>query len=193
MGQPQIVTVEATRIVRETVVATPARPSEFTVSVTRGPALRVPRTMHTATPLPDGRILLVGGSQASDEHLALVEIFDPANGTFTPAAPLHTPRREHTATLLQDGRVLVVGGYSLPRQWLDDAEVYDPSADIWTVVPPLSSHGVQHTATLMRDGRVLVVGGCIGDSICTERVEIFDSRTGACWWRAAGTWLIALR
>jgi hypothetical protein len=140
--------------------------------------------------LSDGRILLVGGSQSPDEHLAQVEIFDPASGLITQVAPLHTSRHEHTATLLPDGRVLVVGGYSLPQQWLDDAEVYDPFADTWTVVPPLYSHGVSHTATLMADGRVLVIGGCIGDGVCTERVEIFNPQTNS-WAKARplGAWL----
>ena len=136
-----------------------------------------PRTLHTVTRLSDGKILIVGGSQAPDQHLASTEIFDPATGSISWAAPLHTARHGHTATLLIDGRVLVVGGYSLPEQWLDDAEVYDPSSNTWTVTPPIYSHGVSHSATLMDDGRVLVVGGCIGSGLCTNRVEIFTPAT----------------
>jgi hypothetical protein len=176
---PQIVVVEVTRIVRETVVVTPVPPSELKVKVTQGISLGIPRTWHTATRLNDGRILLVGGSNGMDEHYALVEIYDPASGLLTPAAPLHTPRHEHSATLLLDNRVLIVGGYNSWQQWLADAEVYDPRTDTWTVVPPIYPHGVGHTATLLRDGRVLVVGGCIGSSICTDRVEIFNPNTNS--------------
>lgn len=172
-------TVQVTRIVRQTVVVTPISPPKLTVDVRQGVALRVSRALHTATRLSDDRILLVGGSQGPDEFLAEAEIFDPRTGLTSWTASLHTPRHGHTATLLQDGRVLVVGGYNLPRQWLDDAEVYDPSSDTWTVVAPLYSHGVGHTATLMNDGRVLVVGGCIGSGVCTERVEIFDPQTNS--------------
>jgi N-acetylneuraminic acid mutarotase len=31
----------------------------------------------------------------------------------------------------------------------------------------------------MKDGRVLVVGGCIGNGVCTERVEIFNPQSNA--------------
>jgi N-acetylneuraminic acid mutarotase len=134
---------------------------------------------HTATSLADGRVLLVGGSQAVDDFLADVDIFNPATGQTSAAASLHRPRQAHSATLLQDGRVLVVGGYALPWQWLDDAEVYDPVQNTWTKAPPLYPHGVTHTATLMEDGRVLVVGGNIGSGLFTGRAEIFDPQTNA--------------
>ena len=192
--QPQIATVEVTRVVRETVdvtrivratvLVTPKPPLVLKVDVTQGFPLLISRALHTATRLTDGRVLLVGGSQAPDEHLAVVEIFNPVTGKTGWAAPLHTARHGHTATLLPDGRVLVVGGYNVPQGWLTDAEVYDPSSNSWTVVPPPSPHGVSHTATRMKDGRVLVAGGCIGSGVCTDRVEIFDPKTNT-WTKAA--------
>jgi N-acetylneuraminic acid mutarotase len=132
---------------------------------------------HTATRLADGRVLLVGGSQAVDDFLADVDIFDPTTGQTSRAASLHRARHAHSATLLPDGRVLVIGGYSLPWQWLDDAEVYDPAANSWTVVASRYSHGANHTATVMKDGRVLVVGGNTGSGRFTERTEVFDPQT----------------
>lgn len=134
---------------------------------------------HTATRLADGRVLVVGGSQAVDDFVADVDIFDPKTGQTTQVAPLYRPRHGHSATLLPDGRMLVIGGYALPWQWLDDAEVYDPAANTWTVVSPRYSHGGNHTATVMKDGRVLVVGGNIGSGRFTDRVEIFDPQTNA--------------
>jgi len=177
--QIQFATVEVTHIAPETPLATPTFQPGLVTDILKSVALHVPRAHHTATLLPDGRILLVGGSQSSNEHLVEVEIFDPASGSITQVAPLHTARRDHSATLLLDGRVLVVGGSSQPRQWLEDAELYNPAEDTWMVVPPLYSHGVQHTATLMKDGRVLVVGGCIDSGVCTDRVEIFDPQTNS--------------
>jgi N-acetylneuraminic acid mutarotase len=152
-------------------------PSEPPLDVTPGVALQTPRAEHTATRLADGRILLVAGSQGGGGGQADVEIFDPAAGQTSRAAPLRTAQHNHTATLLPDGRVLVVGGYS--EGWLNDAEVYNPSTDTWTAVPPRYSHGIYSTATLMKDGRVLVVGGGIGSCHVTERVEIFDPQTNS--------------
>lgn len=153
------------------------QPDARPYTVSPGGLLHTPRMWHTATSLADGRVLLVGGSQAVDDFLTEVDILDPTTGQTSQAAPLHRPRHAHSATLLQDGRVLVVGGYAVPWRWLDDAEVYDPVGNTWTVVPPLYSHGVTHTATVMNDGRVLVVGGNIGNGQFTARVEIFDPQT----------------
>ena len=77
---------------------------------TFGPAgsLAESRFTHSATTLPDGRVLVVGGS--GDGFLASAEIWDPATATFGPAGSLADIRMWHTATALPDGRVLVVGG-----------------------------------------------------------------------------------
>ena len=73
--------------------------------------MRDGRMDHTATPLPDGRVLIVGGwSSGKGRTVATVDIFDPATNTFTPASPLPASRHEHAALLLPDGSVLVSGG-----------------------------------------------------------------------------------
>lgn len=147
------------------------------VEVKPGVTLQIARAFHTATRLADGRILLAGGSQSTDEFPLAVDAFDPTTGLTRQVAPLHAARHGHSATLLADGRVLVIGGYNLPQQWLSDAEVYDPQRDAWTTVSPRYSHGLTHSATVMEDGRVLVVGGGIGSGRSTDRVEIFDPQT----------------
>lgn len=154
-------------------------PSAAFVDAQPGVILQIPRAFHTATRLADGRILLVGGSQSTDDFPLAVNAFDPATGLIHQVAPLDAPRHGHSATLLPDGRVLVIGGYNLPQQWLSDAEVYDPERDTWTIVSPRYSHGLTHSATVMPDGRVLVVGGNTGSGRSTDRVEIFDPLTSA--------------
>ena len=190
-SQPQAVSIQPTSTVQNTqlpppkIIFTPEKQiratqtplSKITFKIRQSFDLQIPRSMHTATLLPNGKILLVGGSLEPDDFVADEELFDPATGSSSWTAPLHTKRHGHTATLLPDGRVLVVGGYSLPQQWIDDAEVYDPATDTWIVLPTLFPHGVSHTATLMKDGRVLVVGGCIGSGVCTEKVEIFNPKS----------------
>ena len=69
------------------------------------------RGAHTATPLPDGRVLVSGG-QSDNTVLPRTEIYDPALGTWSLAGSMNTARYGHTATLLLDGTVLVSGGQS---------------------------------------------------------------------------------
>src|SRR5262245_61654445 len=69
------------------------------------------RSRHTATKLPDGRVLVTGGSRPDGEYLRSAEIYDPATGTFTPTGSMNRTRTLHTATLLSDGTVLITGGW----------------------------------------------------------------------------------
>ena len=65
------------------------------------------RTNHTATLLPNGRVLVIGGLASGTSS----ELWDPTTGSWSTAGPASgTDRTRHTATLLDDGRVLVVGG-----------------------------------------------------------------------------------
>jgi len=64
------------------------------------------RTLHSATLLPNGKVLVAGGG---DEN-STAEIFDPATGTFSITGGMEIGRSGHTATLLPNGSVLVVGG-----------------------------------------------------------------------------------
>jgi hypothetical protein len=98
--------------------------------------LEAARLSHTATLMPDGSVLLVGGTLEFDQHpdsvkyatLASAERFDPNTATWTVANSLNTARANHTATLLADGRVLVAGGSvsgpSYTSTPLDSAELY---------------------------------------------------------------------
>src|SRR5439155_9866011 len=72
------------------------------------PDLQVARQGHTATLLADGRVLIVGGENASGP-VSEAELFDPALATFSVVANSLVPRTDHAATLLTDGRVLVTG------------------------------------------------------------------------------------
>lgn len=91
-------------------------------------AALVPRYGHTATSLPDGRVLIAGGLDASESADLSSELYDPKWGTFSPASSLTTPRSEHTAVLLPTGRVLLLGGIDEYYNTLASAEEFDPGA-----------------------------------------------------------------
>ena len=68
------------------------------------------RVFHTATLLPNGKVLVAGGSDSRTAALASAELYDPATGTWSATGSLNTARYDHTATLLTNGMVLVAGG-----------------------------------------------------------------------------------
>ena len=76
----------------------------------RGHDLSMPRFIHKAAELPDGRALLTGGAYALWQVTSTTDIFDPADNSITPGPAMSVKRWSHTATTLQDGRVLVAGG-----------------------------------------------------------------------------------
>ncbi|GIF62506.1 hypothetical protein Ais01nite_05410 [Asanoa ishikariensis] len=115
--------------------------------------MRVARAAHTATPLPDGRALVIGGQTADDAEarLATTLLFDPRGGRFTPAAPMAEPRYKisDAVVALPDGRLAVAGGYGV--------EVY---ADGRFSAAARGTVERQYPAAApLPDGSVLVTGG----------------------------------
>lgn len=178
-------------------------------------SLQQARSFHTATVLPDGRVLVAGGFTAADppdvtgnaQTTASTELYDPATGRWTTTAPMREARAWHTATLLETGKVLVVGGTATPVAGaaIATAELYDPVRQTWTATGALTGAGNPanmtgaagarevHSATLLERscgdncGRVLVAGGTggIGSGPGYVTAELYDPRTGA--FRATGS------
>ncbi len=137
------------------------------------------RGLFTATPLLDGRILIVGGYQPDPGagSLASAEIYDPATGSFSYTGSLSIARYGHTATRLADGKVLIVGGDQNVGT-RSTAELYNPATGTFTTVTStLSVLRSNHAAALLADGRVLIFGGESGESVVNGTVEAYDPAT----------------
>jgi hypothetical protein len=138
------------------------------------------RSYHTATLLPNGKVLVAGG-QNSSSVTSSAELFDPATGKWTSTGAMTTSRCYHTATLLPNGKVLVAGGATQTgfSSITASAELYDPTTGTWTKTGTMTTARGYHVAVLLANGKVLVAGGGINSSaVITSASEIYDPATG---------------
>ncbi|AUX29423.1 uncharacterized protein SOCE836_015130 [Sorangium cellulosum] len=144
-----------------------------TDTIVRGPDLETARTMHAATLLATGQVLVTGGYR-STSGLPTTELYDPAANTWTPGPMMLGERYQHTATRLQDGRVLVAG-HSV------GAEIYTPSAsgpgEFGAAGDFDGSNRFRHSATLLPNGCVLVAGGQKPGMITLADTWLYDPGT----------------
>ncbi len=133
-------------------------------------SLQTARAYHTATVLPDGKVL-VSGLRTSN-----VEVYDPATGVWTPVGRAEvTPYGRTGATLLPNGKLLL------------DKQLYDPTNHTSTATstfPCFLGGYYGYADVLLPNGKVLRAGGYIGDNTNTKTTCLFDPATNL-WATAA--------
>jgi N-acetylneuraminic acid mutarotase len=148
------------------------RKNNGTVSSIRNMNTR--RAAHTATLLPDGKVLVAGGFDDGTSS-ASTEIFDSAKQLFTTAANMSVARSGHTGTLLSNGKVLIAGGYN--GNYLATAELYDPATNTFTPTHAMTSARSGHVATVLPNGKILLAGGVGTGWTFLSSAEIYDPAT----------------
>jgi N-acetylneuraminic acid mutarotase len=111
--------------------------------------------------LPDGNVLVAGGTDSNNTALSSVEIYNTITGTFSLVQSMECARSQFTLTLLPSGQVLAVGGKgSATDKCLRISELYDPIIDQWMSTRLLSTLRCDHNAILINNS-VLIVGGYV--------------------------------
>jgi uncharacterized protein (TIGR03437 family) len=139
------------------------------------------RESHSATLLPDGRVLIAGGKSGQNNLLKSAELYDPSTGTFTPTSDMVAAQRCQGATLLGSGKVLLAGGLA------DAAELYDPATGTFSATgryaawPGDFNTCERGISTLRADGKVLIVweGPAPGAPRGGIAAEVYDPDSGA--------------
>ena len=104
------------------------QPSPVWVS---GPPMAVPRVEMEATLLPDGKVLVSGGSGVDEDAGTAslqAEIYDPRTNSFSSARSNVFPRLYHNIQLLlPDGTVFLAGSNPAQGSYENHIEIYKPA------------------------------------------------------------------
>ena len=117
-----------------------------------------PRSGHSATLLPDGKVLIAGGMRRNQDFYKSAELYDPATGKFHPTGEMNERRVGQAAVLLRSGKVLVAGGW-VGFGATDSAELYDSATGKFTPIGKMTTRRGRPSATLLANGDVLIAGG----------------------------------
>ena len=141
--------------------------------------LKQARSYHTATLLPDGKVLVIGGVDASGNVISILEQYDPDSDKFNSLAnPGLIARSGHTATLMADGKLLIAGGADSRQRLLYEAELYNPrnqSLERFNV--KLDTARRDHVATLLPTAQLLLFNGLDSSLQPLGNGELFDQQS----------------
>ncbi len=155
---------------------------------TRLQDMHLPRFYPTATKLPDGRILAMGGSYGGIKTLnqRTQEIFDPNTGQWTLTAQTpDIPYYPHDF-ILPDGRMVITGATEVPVV----TRVWNPASDTWSTVD--ASHVYDAgSSTMYRPGKILKAGSASDGGApaipSLNTAYVLDMTSGSPAWRQVGS------
>jgi hypothetical protein len=150
--------------------------------------LTTARANETATLLPNGKVLIAGGRDASGTPLASTELYDPSTNSVAAGPFMVVARTYARATLLPNGKVLIAGGLGNSSTVLKSTELYNPATNTFLVPDPAVMKVARYfaTAVLLPNGKVLIAGGYggVGDDTLSS-TELYQPSSNS--FAASGT------
>ena len=134
--------------------------------------MSVPRCGHTATLLPNGKVLVLSGATA--------ELYDSTTNSWSATGSPASSRSGSGVAVLPNGKVLAAGPDA-------SAELYDPVSGSWSATGSPSNtyaNGASNPAVLLASGLLLMVGGQSAGGT-TGLCELYNPFSGT--WSATGS------
>lgn len=138
------------------------------------------RAAHSATLLPDGRVLLAGGMVDYVGYAVSGDLFDATTKTFRSAGGRLNELRAYQPSARFGTAAILIGGTGANGA-LDSTEVYFPQTQTFLVGPRLNEQRDFVAAVALKDGRILVTGGlsyAVQGAVYSDTAEIYDGDYG---------------
>lgn len=141
---------------------------------------------HMLVLLPDGRACAVGIYRGSLTNPSMIEIYNPAEDSWSLGANAAVTRSQPEVVMLPTGQVFVAGGRledsnpSVPTNEFGQTkltDIYDPASDSWRRCADMAWFREYHAVTLLvPDGRVVTTAGTGGPAMpgVSNDVEAFE-------------------
>jgi galactose oxidase len=143
------------------------------------------RAIH-AHMLPTGKVMFWDSYDNADH----AQLWDPATGSFTPAAQAGYNIFCSGFSFLPDGKLLVTGGHIADYVGLSNASLYDPFANTWQPLPAMSDGRWYPTNTALPNGDALVVSGQTDNTVGMNPLpQVFQAGSGT-WRNLTGATLV---
>jgi hypothetical protein len=109
--------------------------------------------------MPDGKILVNGGSSTPGRGIKSTYIFDPVGETWSKVADMKYARWYPTTLTLPDGRIITFSGRATGPP-IAQVEIYDAASNTWTELPATANKSLDIYPSLhvMQDGKILYTG-----------------------------------
>jgi hypothetical protein len=120
--------------------------------------MAIERALFNVVQLANGNVLVGGGYQNGNLQTASVELYDPANALFRPAAELAVARGASAAVRLTDDSVAFIGGWSPSNaawgsaEWVSPADLYPTALLNLPYSATIASSGTAPFTYTLKDG-----------------------------------------
>lgn len=145
------------------------------VSFTSGPALPGARAWHEMQPLPDGKMMIMGGDSGDGttyNYLKTTVVYNPVANAYEASASMNVARSNFMSVVLNDGNVMAIAGTNSVDNGIYSCEVYHQASDQWSYTDSLKFRYWGGKAVKLNDGRILVAGG-----FENTKCELYDPYT----------------